>query len=144
MQSQLALLCITPTQEQLASQPYNPHIDMSAERGQRFVTVYVNPIASHEMLSAKKPHFPKGSLIIKEKMLTATSPTPELLTVMRKREKGFNPAGGDWEYFVLDGTGKRVQSQGRLAACMSCHATWKDTDYVSRAYLDAHVRDKLR
>lgn len=67
-----------------------------------------------------------------------------MLTVMHKREKGYDPAGGDWEFLVLDGAGKQVEAQGRLKTCLSCHAQWKATDYVSRAYLTADTRRNLR
>jgi len=87
------------------------------------------------MLHLKKPKLPQGSIIVKEKLADPNSKNPELLTVMHKREKGYNPKSGDWEYLVIDGTGKQVQAQGRLENCQSCHAQWKRTDFVSRAYL---------
>lgn len=85
------------------------------------------------MLRERKPIFLPGSVLVKEKLATATSSSPELLTVMRKREKNYNPAGGDWEYMVFDGAGEHLQADGRLGNCQSCHAQWKRFDYVSRA-----------
>lgn len=41
--------------------------------------------------------------------------------VMTKREKGYFPSGGDWEYMVVDETGK-VQARGKLERCARCHA----------------------
>jgi hypothetical protein len=43
------------------------------------------------------------------------------LFAMEKREAGYNAEGGDWEYVVVDDSG-RVQSRGELAACARCHA----------------------
>jgi hypothetical protein len=40
---------------------------------------------------------------------------------MVKREPGFHPAGGDWEYLVLDAGGV-VIDRGALPACARCHA----------------------
>jgi hypothetical protein len=84
--------------------------------------VFVNQVGERAMLHQKKPAFPQGSLIVKEKLPDPHSGAPELLTVMRKRERGYNPAGGDWEYLVLDGAGRQVQAQGKLQNCQSCHA----------------------
>lgn len=110
----------------------------------KFITVYVNDIGRHAMMEEKVPHFPQGSVIIKEKLPLSNSTTPELLTVMVKREPGYNPESGDWEYMVFDGTGQTVQARGKLENCQSCHVMEKDTDYVSRSYLPIPVRSKLK
>lgn len=96
------------------------------------------------MMEEKTPHFPQGSIVVKEKLTTSKSTTPELLTVMVKREPGYNPNSGDWEYMVFDGSGKRVQARGKLENCQSCHMSDQDTDYVSRAYLPIEVRIRLK
>lgn len=41
--------------------------------------------------------------------------------VMRKREPGYFPEGGDWEYAVVSPEGKLL-AEGRLALCARCHA----------------------
>jgi cytochrome P460 len=116
--------------------PSNPH--------DKYITVYVNEIGRHAMLEEKSPHFPQGSIIVKEKLTTARSTTPELLTVMVKREHSFNADGGNWEYVVLDGEGRAVQKRGKLENCESCHLLNKGNDYVSRSYLPADVLTRLR
>jgi hypothetical protein len=135
--SRLALLCRSLTPEENAEIASNPHND-------KFVTVYVNKIAQSAMLYQKKPVFPLDSLIVKEKLPGPDSTSPELLTVMRKREKGYSPEAGDWEYLVLDGTGKKIQARGRLENCQSCHQQWKETDYVSRVYFTDTMTSKFR
>ncbi|MCC6646691.1 MAG: hypothetical protein IT374_14100 [Polyangiaceae bacterium] len=40
---------------------------------------------------------------------------------MVKREAGFDTAGGDWEYLVLDGAGQ-VEQRGVIPLCARCHA----------------------
>jgi hypothetical protein len=110
----------------------------------KFITVYVNDIGRHAMMEEKTPLFPQGSIIVKEKLTTSQSTTPELLTVMIKRERGYNPESGDWEYMVVDGTGQTVQARGKLENCQTCHLMDKDTDYVSRKYLPFEVRKALK
>ncbi len=96
------------------------------------------------MMQEKVPHFPVGSIIVKEKLATPSSSEPELLTVMTKREPGYNPRNGDWEYMALDGSGTKVQARGRLDRCQGCHILVKHTDYVSRNYLPYKVWEKLK
>ncbi len=115
----------------------NPHQD-------KFITVYVNDAGRRAMLSQKKPKFPVGSVIVKEKLPAVDSQSPELLTVMIKQRKGFNPAGGDWEYMVLDGTGTKIEGRGRLENCQACHLANQKTDYVFRSYLDREVEGGLK
>ena len=54
---------------------------------------------------------------------------------MLKRGKGYNPAGGDWEYMILNGTGTTIRERGQLGSCNSCHARQKESDFVFRTYL---------
>jgi len=113
-----------------------PHAD-------KYITVYVNDVGRHAMMSEKVPLFPQGSMIVKEK-LPAVDSSPELLTAMIKREPGYNPQSGDWEYMVLDGTAQTVRERGKLTTCQSCHIMEKDTDYVSRNYLPNDILQALR
>ena len=115
----------------------DPHRD-------KFLTVFVNEIGRKSMMEDKAPHFPQGSVIVKEKLPAKDSPSPELLTVMMKREAGFNPENGDWEYLVFDGAAKQVQTRGRLDNCQACHTMVAHTDFVYRSYLPAELRAKLR
>lgn len=115
----------------------NPHHD-------KFVLVYVNDVGRAAMMEQKLPQFPQGSVIVKEKLTTKESRSPELLTVMRKREQGYDPENGNWEYMVFDGAGQSLQASGKLEKCQACHLSEKATDYVSRIYLPAKVREKLR
>jgi hypothetical protein len=120
-----------------AAQPGSPHTD-------KFITVYVNDIGKHAMMKEKMPHYPEGSVIVKEKLPSKESSAPELLTVMMKRAPGYNPENGDWEYMVFDGSGKSVQARGKLEKCQACHMMAKDRDYVSRNYLPNEIWEKLK
>lgn len=115
----------------------NPHRD-------KYFTVYVNEVGRRAMLGQKKPKFPEGSVIVKEKLPAQDSQTPELLTVMIKQKQGFNPASGDWEYMVVDGTGTKMEGRGNLQNCQSCHVGYQKNDYVFRTYLPYEVESKLK
>ena len=115
----------------------NPHAD-------KFITVYVNDLGKKAMMEMRKPDFPKGSVIVKEKLMTQSGIEPELLTVMIKREKGFNPETGDWEYMVTDWTGTTVQARGKLENCQACHSARPESDYIFRTYLPYAVKSQLK
>ncbi len=56
------------------------------------------------MFSRELQRFPKGSVIVKEKMAPhSEGSTPLLYTIMIKRERGYNPPFGDWEFEVASG-----------------------------------------
>jgi len=100
-----------------------------------YIDVYVNPSGRSSMLTQGPVAFPVGSIIVKEKRHDPNASDPELLTVMLKRTKGYNPAVGDWEFAVLDGKAVAVQAQGKLENCMQCHKTVPSSDYVFRPYI---------
>lgn len=115
----------------------NPHRD-------KFISVYVNEIGKQAMMTQIHPKFPQGSMIVKEKLGSKDSQSPELLTAMIKREKGYNPESGDWEYLVLDGTASNITKLGKLIDCSGCHVAYQTTDYVTRTYLSDEARRQLK
>jgi hypothetical protein len=137
MVSKVAMLCAMPTNEQVEVESKNPHND-------KFINVYVNAIGKDEMMTKKYPQFPKGTVIVKEKLTTSDSTNPEILTVMIKREKDFNPENGDWEYMTLNGDATEVTARGKIESCQACHVLDRSTDYVSRRYLPYEIRQKLK
>lgn len=103
----------------------------------KYAQVYVNPVGQ-KVLGAKEPRFPVGTVLVKEKFDNPKGiGTPELLTAMVKREKGYNPACYDWEFLVLDGKAERVLERGKLARCQSCHVKeeYRRTDGVATLQL---------
>lgn len=108
--------------------PQNPH-------DTNYITVFVNPIGSDAMMTQDDPKFPVGSIIVKEKFTTLDSPEPVLLTVMKKRETGYDVTRGDWEYMVVDGAMSTIGARGTLGTCQSCHLEKADQDFVFRTYL---------
>ena len=105
-----------------------------------FITVYVNNIGRDAMFAKEAQTFPQGSLIVKEKINSRLegSNKPVLYTIMRKREPGFNPKVGDWEFAVVGPNGKDIQGIGKLANCQSCHKPKRDSDFVFRSYVKSN------
>src|SRR5260221_7212299 len=122
MPDRTAALC-APVTALPIDESKNPHHN-------KYLTVYVNDLGRTAMFEQLDPKFPEGSVIVKEKLADKSSPTPELMTVMVKRGRGFNPDSGDWEYMIVDGTGTKVTAQGKLENCQSCHSARQSSGYV--------------
>ena len=133
MESDVAIMCAPATQ----LGPKNPHKD-------KFINVYINSIGKDEMLTKKNPQFPVGTVVVKEKLSAPDSPTPELLTVMIKREKDFNPEVGDWEFLTFNGDATEITARGKLESCQACHLGYKQNDFITRTYLPDEIKQKLK
>jgi len=108
----------------------NPH-----EKGfQSFARVFANEPASLE-INKDEPRFAAGSIIVREKLGQESDAMPAAVTVMIKREKGFSPKTGDWEFFVLDGALEKVETRETTGACAKCHSQAEKTDWVFKTYL---------
>ena len=110
-----------------SSRPKKPKEHHSANS---FGVVYANEPAARAMSAGEAAKFPVGSVIVREKLLSADQTKPELLAVMVKRAAGFNPAGGDWEFLILDGAASRVRDRQKKGGCLDCHASQRDRDFV--------------
>lgn len=99
-----------------------------------FGEVYANDLAKAE-IKKESPMFPVGSIIVREKNLTTTSETPEIVIAMVKREKGFSEKTDDWEFFVFDGKDLKIQKRETTGNCAQCHSQAKKTDWVFQDYL---------
>lgn len=77
--------------------------------------------------------FPEGSVLLKEKFGEPGGKT-ELFTGMLKREKGFFPQAGDWEFFTVDAAAAKVAERGKLQRCAACHEDYVKGDHVSKNY----------
>ncbi len=124
--SEIITLCRMPTKgETISNLHTGPHDN-------RRINVYVNEIGKEAMTKMKNPIYPEGSIIVKEKLpIIDTIAGAELYTIMIKREKGFSPDYGDWEFGVIDGDLKESQ-QGILESCVKCHKAIPEMDYVFR------------
>ncbi len=95
-----------------------------------FGVVYANDAAARVLLALAPGKFPVGSVIVREKLANASATKPELLAAMIKREAGFNPAGGDWEFLLFDGALTRVRERQKKGSCLACHASQQSRDFV--------------
>jgi Cytochrome P460 len=129
MPNEVALLCRKPEPEELAEVKGNPHVEKFSRL---FVSKAGRPAAEgHETVH------PEGTLLLKEKLprkpgTQQAGDATELFTGMLKREAGYNPECGDWEFFTVSGDGKKVTARGKLASCMECHTRYADRDFTSR------------
>ena len=131
MEAAVAALCApaAPVRKNPGVKPNpSPHKD-------KFINVYVNSIGQHALTLERSPRYPQGSIIVKEKLASADSTMPELLTVMVKRERGYNPASNDWEFLVVSGDTKTILERGKLENCAACHASQRGSDFIFRNYL---------
>jgi hypothetical protein len=98
--------------------------------------VFINEIGKSTLLNEARPIYPDGTIIVREK-LGRESPQAELLAVMIKRHRGFDPLTGDWEYQVFDGPGTTRKPEVKAEACVECHQQQQKNDYVFRSYVSA-------
>jgi hypothetical protein len=137
MWSNVAAMCRMPTKKDY-------EMDKSIHKN-KYVDIYVNSLGKDEMMTKRNPLFPVGTVIIKEKFSGRDRSTaPELLTVMVKREKGFNPEVGDWEFATVNGEGTKVTAQGKLESCQACHVNYEKNDFVTRVYLPQNIERTLK
>ena len=131
MEPASAISCVAVTTDR------NPHFN-------KYVSVFVNSVGREAMMTQLNPRFPVGSMIVKEKLDKADSTTPELLTAMIKREPGYNPEAGDWEFLTLDGAASKIVERGKLGRCSGCHKPYQSSDFVTRTYLPETVKRDLK
>jgi hypothetical protein len=99
-----------------------------------FGRVFANKIAQTETENPN-PRFDVGSVLVREMFVQKTDSTPQLITAMVKRQKGFNKKTGDWEYFTFNGADMKLQKRESVSSCSKCHANAAKTDYVFRDFL---------
>ena len=100
----------------------------------KFFDVYISSPGA-PIIKTGKGTYPENTVILKRKYSDAAGNATEVYTGMIKRASGYNPSGGDWEYFVVSGDGKNVTQSGALTSCMQCHQSYQSSDYVTRTYL---------
>ncbi len=81
--------------------------------------------------------YPLGAVIVKYSHNTGGDLNE--YTAMVKRGNNFNPAGNDWEYFMLAGDGQIAKDQSgnemrganlMNGMCMGCHTKAQNSDYI--------------
>jgi hypothetical protein len=130
LSSYIDALCRMPTADNYKQlRKDNPH-------AASYITVYVNNAGREAMFAKEAPRFPEGSVIVKQKLGDHSEGNkPLLYTIMRKREAGYNPGVGDWEFLVVGPNGTDLQASGKLENCQVCHRGKRDSDHVFRPYV---------
>jgi hypothetical protein len=95
--------------------------------------VFVTPGGANAMRDFRA-ELPFDTVILKRKYTIQNAKEPELYTGMFKREKGYNPDCGDWEFFTVSGDGKTIKSRGKLSRCIDCHKNYSSSDFVTKIY----------
>ncbi len=112
-----------------------PGRDKSSPHLNKYISVYVNPVGREAMMGKSGGKFPGGSMIVKRKLGKPDSTKPEMLTAMIKRDSGYNPETGDWEFLVLDGQAIAILERGKLERCSGCHQSYSYSDFVTKTYI---------
>ena len=133
-------LCRQPTRAETAEETGNPHLE-------KFARLFVDK-AGRTAAEGHEPVHPAGTLLIKEKLPAdgkgqevKPGKETELFTGMLKREKGYNPACGDWEFFTVSGDAKKLTGRGKLTSCMECHQRYPEHDFTSRKLVPERVME---
>ncbi len=115
----------------------------------KYINVYINEKGFVEMTGKKIPKFSIGTMILKEKMgliqdSVLKHGTTELFTIMIKRENGYNPDCGDWEFASVDVKTSKIE-RGKIKSCQHCHTSCAETDFVFRTnYLGKQYTNALK
>jgi len=94
------------------------------------IHVYMNEPA--RLAFAERGGYPEGSRVVKVKTSDGEF---EGIGGMIKREKGYDSAGGDWEYFYQDT--KSQVARGKILSCARCHAARIETDSIFGSWANA-------
>lgn len=99
-----------------------------------FGRVYANSIAEPYM-KTEPLRFPVGSMIVREMLWKVSDTEPHLVSVMVKRERGFNPIVNDWEFAVVNAGLSRLKRGDSVKTCVQCHAKMRSADFLFKSYL---------
>lgn len=126
----LAMLCRGASKQEVekAKIKHGPHANTA-------VVIHMNALAANAFKTGL-PHYPLGSVIVKQKSILGyvgddgktVRQADNGVGGMIKRQAGYDPTHGDWEYFYFEDVAK-IES-GRIASCVQCHDTAKATDRV--------------
>lgn len=100
-----------------------------------FRDVFVNPVGQAVATGAQDGPYPVGTIVVKNSYAGDNGQIGDLsgVTVMVKRDAGYDSENGDWEYVNLSAD-LDVKGQGLLNGCISCHSAAADRDYIFGGY----------
>jgi len=126
-------LCISPGFTENLAKSLSPH-DVPA------IKVYANPAAEKHLGADRTGSLPVGATVVKEKWRNEKDKLPAGYAAMVKREKGYDPDHGDWEYVYVNLSDELKVSRGRIESCIKCHSGAAEKDYLFRTYLDVPAK----
>jgi hypothetical protein len=97
---------------------------------------YYAPPATMTHLKEGRPPYPVGTTVVKVKWWNEADKAPTAVAAMIKREAGYDPDHGDWEYVYTTLGAKPETQRGNLESCIQCHRIKKEEDYLCRSYLN--------
>lgn len=116
------------------SQAHAEKVKAKGPHGSMPIRVRVSP--DHFLAFQNGQPLPAGTVIVKEKWQDHSEPKQLLeYGLMIKREKGYYPESGDWEYAFVTLFPEKKETRGRMAECADCHGQARDKDYLFRNYL---------
>lgn len=133
MEQFVSFRCAGPTPEESRVTQKEKSLGISDPHLQKYVHVYVSTNGVDAM-KARDGVFPQGAIVLKEKFSDATGTNTEFFTGMVKRQPGYNPDCGDWEFFTMPGDASTISKRGKLSDCMECHVEYKNRDFVTKLY----------
>jgi hypothetical protein len=142
-------LSVSPYVEQLCAARSSTEEEVWAGTGggyrhgphfKHYIIVRVNPEAMEQFKAVDGP-LPVGTTVVKEKHHSVPAEgAPDEYGAMIKREPGYDPEHGDWEYLYVVQKPRKQVTRGRLEKCIECHSHVKDRDYVFRTYLPGKAK----
>lgn len=101
------------------------------ERAKGFREIYVNEIGKPVAYGEMDYPYPEGSVLLKESFKEKNGEKGDLssITVMVKREEGYDPENGNWEYINADSDFK-ISGQGKIGMCIGCHSVMSEKDFT--------------
>ena len=119
----------------------NKDADVYRKNYFEYVRAYLENDDDDDEVEPNFGSFSVGTIFLKENFSSSGGKpgVPVFLTGMIKRESGYDPKGGDWEYFqsdesgalILQGSGKKPEVQ---RMCIDCHSNMNDRDYIFSTY----------
>src|SRR5262249_39822116 len=98
------------------------------------IRVYANSVAHAHLRENRPGAMPVGSVIVKEKLPDLKDEKPFAYAGMIKREAGYDPNNGDWEYLYDPMRQGGKVERGKLTTGTACHRQAAAKDYLFRQY----------
>jgi hypothetical protein len=90
--------------------------------------VLVNPTANEAYLAPSFP-LPEGSVVVAEQHSEPSCGSLVGYLLMAKQKPSYDSNAADWRWQKLD-LNQRIEQDGKLQSCSSCHAKCLPADYV--------------